>query len=144
MRKVYIDRLADRSVQTKGTLVAGEFSCKTLELPWKNNEKSVSCIPDGEYICKWTYSPAFDRYLYEVKDVPNRSGIRIHPANYIKQLRGCIALGAAHKDLDFDKIDDVTHSGQTCWDFMQKMGKEDFLLIIKTKTNEHNNQLSTL
>ena len=27
----------------------GEFIAHTLELPWKNNEKGVSCIPEGEY-----------------------------------------------------------------------------------------------
>ena len=27
----------------------GETFCDTLELPWKDNQRSISCIPAGEY-----------------------------------------------------------------------------------------------
>ena len=27
----------------------GKLICNTIELPWKNNEKRVSCIPEGKY-----------------------------------------------------------------------------------------------
>lgn len=75
--------------------------CKTLELPWMQNAPNISCIPPGVYFCSWTYSPHFGRNLYLVADVPGRSGIRIHPANfagsvadgYKCDLLGCIALG---------------------------------------------------
>ena len=30
----------------------GEFICYTIELPWKNNEKRVSCIPVGKYFIR--------------------------------------------------------------------------------------------
>lgn len=65
----------------------------TIERPWKNNERGVSCIPAGRYRVRFTMSKRFHCKLYEVMDVPNRSGIRIHAANWATQLEGCIALG---------------------------------------------------
>ena len=81
----------------------------TLELPWKDNERRVSCIPIGTYTLKLHTSPKFGR-CYWVKDVPNRDAILIHPANYTRQLLGCIAVGIDHKDIDKDGELDLTSS----------------------------------
>ena len=77
---------------TNGTLAyEGQFICKTIELPWKLNEKGVSCIPEGEYFIAKRFSTRFQWHL-EVLDVPNRSLILFHPANSaLHELRGCIA-----------------------------------------------------
>ena len=77
---------------TNGTLACeGQFICKTIELPWKLNEKGVSCIPEGEYFIAKRFSPKFQWHL-EVLDVPNRSLILFHPANTaLHELKGCIA-----------------------------------------------------
>ena len=70
----------------------GKFICYTIELPWKENEKRVSCIPEGKYFIKKRYSNKFQRHL-EVLDVKNRSLILFHPANNaLQELNGCIAL----------------------------------------------------
>ena len=69
----------------------GQFICHTIELPWKNNETRVSCIPEGEYYIRKRYSPKFKWHL-EVMDVQNRSLILFHPANNaLQELLGCIA-----------------------------------------------------
>ncbi|WP_310559175.1 DUF5675 family protein [Flavobacterium sp.] len=69
----------------------GKLICYTIELPWKNNETKVSCIPDGKYFIKKRYSRKFQWHL-EVIDVKNRSFILLHPANNaLKELNGCIA-----------------------------------------------------
>jgi hypothetical protein len=69
----------------------GRFVCYTIELPWLNNAKKVSCIPEGEYVLKERYSKKF-RWHIEVADVENRSFILFHPANNAqKELNGCIA-----------------------------------------------------
>ena len=69
----------------------GKFICYAIELPWKNNEKRVSCIPEGKYFIRKRYSPKFKWHL-EVLDVENRSFILFHPANNaLKELNGCIA-----------------------------------------------------
>lgn len=75
-----------------GSIYAGGiFICHTIELPWKDNLKSVSCIPEGRYELKKRYSPRFQNHLL-VKGVKDRSVILIHPANdALKELKGCIA-----------------------------------------------------
>ena len=77
---------------TNGILMCeGKKICYTIELPWKNNEKSVSCIPEGRYFIKKRYSQKFKWHL-EVVDVKNRSYILFHPANNaLQELNGCIA-----------------------------------------------------
>ncbi len=77
---------------TNGKLACeGQFICHTIELPWKNNETRVSCIPEGEYFIQKRYSPKFQWHL-EVLDVQNRSLILFHPANNaLQELHGCIA-----------------------------------------------------
>jgi len=95
----------------KGTDVI--FNCKTLELGWKDNQKGISCAPRGEYPIVFEYSPKFNRKLWELKGVPQRSEIKIHVANYYRQLRGCIAVGSAFKDLNYDEYPDLTNSADT-------------------------------
>jgi Family of unknown function (DUF5675) len=69
----------------------GKFICNTIELPWKENEKRISCIPEGEYLLQKRYSRKFKWHL-EVIDVKNRKLILFHPANNaLKELKGCIA-----------------------------------------------------
>lgn len=89
------------------------FSCNTLELPWRDNQSNISCVPIGEYKCVLEYSDRFERDLWELKDVPNRSECKFHSANYFKQLNGCIALGDSFKDIDGDGYKDVTNSVET-------------------------------
>ena len=69
----------------------GKLICFTIELPWKNNETKVSCIPEGKYFIKKRYSRKFKWHL-QLIDVKNRSLILFHPANNaMKELNGCIA-----------------------------------------------------
>ena len=69
----------------------GKLICNTIELPWKNNETRVSCIPEGEYYIRKRYSRKYQWHL-ELLDVPQRKFILFHPANYaLKELQGCIA-----------------------------------------------------
>lgn len=136
MKKVLIDRIFGNDKETLGVLSTTGFQCKTLELPDKNNAQKISCIPVGVYLCKYTKSPLFsqkaghDVYTYEITKVTGRGGIRIHSANYARQLLGCVALGAMHKDLDADGQLDVIHSGETMKQFEALMNKEDFELTI--------------
>lgn len=132
MKEAKLIRVSDDGHQTLGTLSVNfsDFTCKTLELPWKDNQRRISCIPKGEYICKWTFSNAMQTYHYEITNVPGRDGIRIHAANYVEQLLGCIALGAGIKDLNNDKIGDLYHSGNTIRAFQELMDHQTFKLTI--------------
>lgn len=75
-----------------GTLFCNDkLICSTIELPWKNNMKGISCIPEGEYEIVERYSKKHQRHLI-LKGVTERSFVLIHPANDAsKELRGCIA-----------------------------------------------------
>ena len=69
----------------------GRLICYTIELPRKNNEKRVSCIPEGKYELRKRFSQKFNWHI-EVMDVKNRNYILFHPANNAqKELQGCIA-----------------------------------------------------
>ena len=69
----------------------GKLICHTIELPWKENERRVSCIPEGEYFLRKRYSKKFDWHL-ELVAVENRNLILMHPANNaLQELNGCIA-----------------------------------------------------
>lgn len=82
------------SPATLGTLsIDGVKECDTLELPWRDNKPGISCIPAGRYRVTWTPSLNFERHTLRLQDVPGRSGILIHSANFQGQLRGCIAPG---------------------------------------------------
>ena len=77
---------------THGTIfVNGSAICHTIELPWLNNQRRVSCIPEGSYRLRKRYNTKFKWHLV-LETVKGRSGILIHPANDAKkELLGCIA-----------------------------------------------------
>lgn len=139
MKTAILVRVPSDEHQTLGVLHCESFIAKSLELPWLDNMSQVSCIPKGEYLCKYTRSKRIseatkkDYFTYEIFDVPNRSGIRIHPANYFHQLIGCVALGDVEKELDLDGDGslDIIHSGNTVKAFEKFMNYENFKLIIK-------------
>ncbi len=77
---------------TNGALfVHNQFLGFTIELPWLDNKRSISCIPEGSYELKARFSEKFKHHLH-LQNVKGRSLILIHPANDAKkELEGCIA-----------------------------------------------------
>jgi hypothetical protein len=65
--------------------------CNTIELPWLQNQRSISCIPEGRYELSKSVTQKHGVHLL-VSNVKGRSGILFHPANDAKKdLLGCIA-----------------------------------------------------
>ena len=65
--------------------------CSTIELPWLDNKKQKSCIPEGRYELTKRYSKRFGWHLL-VNNVINRDYILIHAYNdALKESKGCIA-----------------------------------------------------
>ena len=96
--RIQLIRDSDDGVCTLGRMYCeGDFMCYTIERPWKNNERRVSCIPEGTYpLTTKEYGRFWDKYNKPIpilEDTDPRSEILIHPANYAKDLAGCIALG---------------------------------------------------
>ena len=68
-----------------------ELLCYSIELPWEENKKEISCIPEGIYPLQRRCDEHFG-WHFQVMDVPGRDFILIHPANDAKkELKGCIA-----------------------------------------------------
>jgi len=120
---------------TRGILFADSFSCHTLELPWRENQRNISCIPAGEYKVRLRISPKYGQ-VYHVKEVPNRSYILIHSGNvagdttlgYRTNVNGCILLGAV-RGLLWNQWA-VLNSRITIRRFMTHMELEPFILKI--------------
>lgn len=115
--KATLERLNKTEKQTLGILTLFEddkevFRCHTLELPWKDNQTSISCIPEGEYKVVPRESKKFKKHFH-VTGVPNRSYILIHPGNYYTQIRGCLLPGDGLSDINSDGEQDVLNSTKT-------------------------------
>jgi hypothetical protein len=69
----------------------GKPLCYTIELPWRDNVRMKSCIPEGEYKLVFRYSERHKVHLM-LQSVPGRTLILIHKANDAsRELKGCIA-----------------------------------------------------
>ncbi len=133
-----IDRWEFHPVQTIGVgyILDGEqwvFEFKTLELPWLNNQRRISCVPAGRYRCVKRKSPRFGHHFH-ILDVPERDHILIHHGNYYRDTLGCILVGRDLADLDGDGYADVTHSKQTMAMLYEAL-PEEFDIVITNPTD---------
>ena len=86
LQRLYRDTWTDGFIFIKDVLL-----CRSIELRWANNERNVSCVPEGVYPVAIIQHPKFGECL-QVSGVKGRSGILVHVANDAqKELRGCIA-----------------------------------------------------
>ena len=111
----------------------GERICDTLENPWQDNQRNISCIPEGVYPVRLRLAreSATRDYLHLlVQDVPNRDWILFHRGNTAKDTSGCILVGLGTEQ-------DVVHNSTLAMDLLIKeilhLGGENINLIIKNK-----------
>lgn len=96
LKQVTLKRISFRPDGTFGVLLIGDLPiCVTVERPWRNNEKGISCIPSGSYIARRVASPKFGD-TFEVTQVPNRTAILFHSGNLADDSHGCIILGESY------------------------------------------------
>ena len=76
-----------------------EAVCYTCELPWKDNQNKISCIPKGTYRVTKFLSPSKGN-VFLLHDVPNRDMIEIHSGNTIHDILGCILVGSTLGEID--------------------------------------------
>ena len=101
MSKLTLKRIAMTSEGTFGVLISDVPFALTLERKWLNNQRSVSCIPSGEYKClRCSNSPDYDfknspRFgnTFQIMDVPDRSHILFHKGNLDDDSHGCVLIG---------------------------------------------------
>lgn len=109
----------------------------TGECPARDNRPGISCIPPGSYLARVTWSPRFQRDLYELQGVPGRSNVRIHPANFMGDramglrcdLEGCIGLGMSLGKIEGQAA--LLDSRRAIMLFMQQMQNQTFQLAIQ-------------
>ena len=140
---ITIDRIYTKT-GTLGSLIAKKGNnivlfANTIELPWRDNKRRVSCIPEGEYdVVPWN-SPS-KGHVFKVKDVPGRSDILIHVANFVYgqkiDLLGCIAPASYIRDINGDTFVDGVHSGEIMR-ILLKMFPNGFKLKIQGYEKSH-------
>ena len=107
--------------------VDGEYLCRTLERPWLNNQRSVSCIPTGAYHGAIQPSPRFRRDLPELLDVPGRSQILFHAGNTPEDTEGCILVGMERAEYE----PRILQSRAALAKLMDALAGEDFTLEVR-------------
>jgi len=100
-----------------------------MELPDKQNQSNISCIPEGMYTCKKILSPHFGE-TFEVCNVPNRKHILFHTGNIAKyDSNGCILVGRSIGKMNGDPA--IFTSRVTFREFMeQHKDIDEFTLFI--------------
>ena len=113
--------------------INAERICDTLENPWVDNQRNISCIPEGVYPVRLRLpreSGTRDYIHLLVKDVKDRDYILIHIGNTAKDTSGCILVGLGTEQ-------DVVHNSVLAMDLLIKeilnLGGENINLIIKNK-----------
>ena len=108
---------------------AGIFLCYTLELPWLNNARNISCILKGIYRVKKRWSAKYG-WHFILQDVYGRSLILIHFGNFNSDTKGCILVGKELTDINKDSFLDVTQSKATIAYLLEIMPDEFNLEIL--------------
>ena len=126
------DTFSDNS--TLGELfLDGVRICDTLENPWLDNQRTISCIPEGEYEVRLRYpreSGTRDYLHLLVKDVPDRDYILFHIGNRPSDTSGCILVGLSSSQ-------DFVNNSRLAMDLLMKeiinLGGTNINLLIKKK-----------
>lgn len=115
---ITLARFDDDGRRTLGNLYVGRRAFATIERPWvraakgRGGKKGVSCVPAGVYQLVAHNSESFGRVwalvnpdldvYHQEAHVPAakrgiaRTAVLIHTANWVEELRGCIAPGLKH------------------------------------------------
>ena len=143
--RVYLDTRVLGSIYSP----TGELICKTLELPWKNNQRSISCIPEGTYPVTFSgpvkeddqntevdesggrIPRPYDHYI--VHNVPGRSGILIHRGKNPAWSKGCLLVGSRFGN--YNSSEPTLEDSATKLEWMTKNLPKKFFLEIKAKSN---------
>lgn len=91
-------------------------------------ERTAVAIPTGSYSAHLEDSPHFGFPTPHI-DVPGRTYIELHPANYPSQLEGCIALGST---IDGDALDNSRAAFDRLMSYLPTDGSSFTLEIIES------------
>ena len=123
--EIKLERFCYHPTGTLGSIELLGERFYTIEKPWRDNQKNVSCIPVGGYMTEFITSPKFGP-SWHIKNVPSRTHILIHPANFGEDVQGCIGLGI---DLMGDRIA-VANSRKAVDQFEALTKDEEWRLVV--------------
>lgn len=115
---------------TLGELTGLSRTLYTLEDVWRNNARTISCIPAGTYLVHphgWHGEPVRYKRVWQLQNVPGRSAILMHAGNVHQDTEGCILVGL-NKDEKLGKILDSRLAIKLMRD---EIGQQHFLLEIE-------------
>lgn len=129
MKTFFLRRIIHNLDATWGVMIYNrEPFCVTLELPWKQNRRSISCIPAGTYTAFRRFSGIKGRgWVYQLMGVKGRTAIQIHKGNFTSDVLGCILVAEKYERIG-GKIA-VQQSRQAFKEFMSKTGKDKKILL---------------
>jgi len=125
-----IKRIAETLNATFGVLIHdGVPFAVSLELPWLENRRDISCIPVGTYICK-RYQSNTHGDTFRIMDVPDRGCILFHIGNRVRETKGCTLVGEKYGKLYGE--DAILASGDGFREMMSYLEDVDeFTLTVK-------------
>ena len=128
---------------TMGFLLSSDslFTCFTIEPPWRDNQRNISCIPEGDYEGQLAQSRRYGK-VYLISPIKGRTGILIHKGNlagdaskeFHTHSQGCILLGSHYGHLQNPKgkmQKAILNSISTLRHFHEFMDGENFKLIVR-------------
>jgi hypothetical protein len=115
------DTFTDQSV-TSEILLDGTLRWYGIEPPNRSGPKPF-CIPAGTYKVVLAQSAHFDMIVPVVLEVPQFTGIEIHPGNFPRDTHGCLCIGEDRGP------DDVTQSRAAFDELMAVLVGQDDIQI---------------
>ena len=139
MKTLYINRYSSSERGTQSNVVYETNKWHGLERPWLDNLPYESCIPSGVYsLLPWTSPKYGEVYIFVGGEVGindgdgSRFACLIHPANYTRQLQGCLCLGKKKSDYyESEKSSAVWSSKDALADFRDVMSYEPMQAVIR-------------
>lgn len=134
MKTILLKRVAQNAKGVFGVLISDNIPfAVTLERPWLENQRSISCIPAGIYTCKRVNSPKFGD-TFEVTSVEDRTHILLHKGNLAIDSEGCILVAEEFGKLGASAaILDSAHGFTELMSMLK--GINEFQLVIQWDTN---------
>ena len=104
MKRLTLTRTSRQGECTTGILHEGE---KVLCYMHEKKVMGRTAIPEGKYRIRMSPSKKFHRMMPYLMEVPNFTGVMIHPGNRVEDTEGCILVG------ERDKPNRLVHSRKT-------------------------------
>ena len=123
-----------RDVCVLGVLLESPTSllCRTLELPYRDDRRDASSLPEGRYRVRPFHSARLGPvFRFDDTDVAPRVGVEIHPGNTPHNTHGCVLIGTYHGILG--GLPAVLDSRVTL-DMLLRKYKDGFMLGIEDRT----------